>query len=202
ERALALWYVLGTDRRPSKYLPIRRGDPAAVFDLLDELGAPWSVVAATRLGFQKTREVLCPFVGFLTAEGGSAVGFIEDDQLPPTTMLGGIPGWALDQYTREGRAAFSRFLRTQCRTAVEIRSIVPQSRRIEVLGGLVFAVEGGLLTGRLRSTMSDELRRLVDVECNGPEITDASELLQSLQRDLPMLNALRVEVLGSVDHAE
>src|SRR5687767_12675988 len=31
-RALALWYALGTDRRPSKRLLARRGEPHAVFD--------------------------------------------------------------------------------------------------------------------------------------------------------------------------
>ncbi|WP_158020124.1 hypothetical protein [Methylorubrum extorquens] len=37
ERALALWFLLGTDRRPSPHLAMRRGEPAFVFDVLDEL---------------------------------------------------------------------------------------------------------------------------------------------------------------------
>lgn len=200
DRALALWYVLGTDRRPSRYLPIRRGEPAFVFHLLEELGTPRDVIAATRLGFKKTREVLCPFVGLLTAEGGARGEDIEDDPLPPTMMMGPVPGWALDQFTREGRAAFGRFLRSDCRTAVDLRSAVSAAGRIEALGGLVFALEGGLLTNRLRSPVHDELRRLVDIECHGPELPNASKLLETLRADLPILNAARADVLGGARH--
>jgi hypothetical protein len=37
-RALASWFAIGTDRRPSPHLGYRRGDPQAVFDVLNEAG--------------------------------------------------------------------------------------------------------------------------------------------------------------------
>jgi hypothetical protein len=38
DRAIALWYAIGTDRRPTRHLRPRRGDPSVVFDLLRESG--------------------------------------------------------------------------------------------------------------------------------------------------------------------
>jgi hypothetical protein len=38
ERAIALWYAIGTDRRPSRHLHPRGGNPSRVFDLLRESG--------------------------------------------------------------------------------------------------------------------------------------------------------------------
>ncbi len=49
KRALALWFALGTDRRPSGLVP-RRGEPGLVFDRLCEAGWPHSVVEVAREG--------------------------------------------------------------------------------------------------------------------------------------------------------
>jgi hypothetical protein len=202
ERSLGLWYLLGSDRRPSKHLAVRRGEPAFVFDVLDELGAPLTAVALAREGFRKTREILCPFVGLLTVDDDRPSGPIEDDDLPPETMLGPVPGWALDRHTREGRAALGMFLRTGCRTARRICLLVPAGRRVDVLCSLVFAVEGGLLAKRLRWPLGDELRRQVDIECHGLEPAATTELLDLLKADIPVLNGARAEVMGGIGYAD
>ena len=56
ERALALWYALGTDRDRST-LVHRRGDPRVVFDVPCEAGWPHSIVEVAREGFRRTRIV-------------------------------------------------------------------------------------------------------------------------------------------------
>jgi hypothetical protein len=61
-RALALWFGVGTDRRPSPHLRPRRGDPMAMFDALCEAGISPTVVEVAREGFRKVGEVLCPLV--------------------------------------------------------------------------------------------------------------------------------------------
>ena len=196
ERATALWYLLGTDRRPSKHLAMRRGEPALAFDVLDELGAPLTAVALAREGFRRTREVLCPFAALLLVDDERPSGPAEDDALPPETMIGSVPAWALDQYTREGRIAFGRFLRTGCRAARRLCSLVPAGRRLDALGSLVFSAEGGLLTRRIRWPLGDELRRRFDTECHGIDASAAVELLDLLKADIPVLNRVRAEVMG------
>src|ERR1035437_2289598 len=56
-QALACWFAIGTDRRPSPRLSYRRGDPQAVFDALNEAGYPHALVETAREGFRRTREV-------------------------------------------------------------------------------------------------------------------------------------------------
>ena len=148
ERALALWYALGTDRRRST-LVSRRGEPRLVFDGLCEAGWPHSIVEVAREGFRRTREMLCPFVALLSCEQGQAAR-IESDEFPPEIMIGDVPSWALDIFSRDGRAAFSRFLDTDAPAARWVRCRVRPARRVAFLGHIVFRVEGGLVANRMR----------------------------------------------------
>jgi hypothetical protein len=58
--------------------------------------------------FRGTNEMLCPFVSLLACEQRHAAR-IERDELPPEVMIDGVPSWAFDVYSREGRAALARF---------------------------------------------------------------------------------------------
>ena len=66
-RALAAWYALGTDRRPSPRLSSRQGDPAPVFNALQEAAIPSAVVEIAHEGWRKTGEVLCSVRGVALA---------------------------------------------------------------------------------------------------------------------------------------
>jgi hypothetical protein len=194
-RALALWYAIGTDRRPSKHLLARRGDPHTVFDQLCETGLPHTLVEIAREGFRKTGEVLCPFVTLVSPEAFKQTGTLVDDELPLEMIIRGVLGWAYDLYSREGRAALARFLRGPSETARWVRAHLPPSQRVSFLGGIAFRVEGGLVRKRLRWRTGDELRRLVDVECQGSRCPDASEVLQLMHSELTFLDEARTHVL-------
>ena len=112
ERALALWFALGTDRRRSTLMS-RRGEPQVVFDYLCEAGWPHSIVEVAREEFRRTSEMLCPLVALLTREQREATR-VEDDDLPPEVMIGDVPSWALDIFSRDG---------TECLVQVEERSV-------------------------------------------------------------------------------
>jgi len=116
---------------------------------------------------------------------------IEDDQLPPETMIGELPSWCLDTYSREGRAALHAFLQGDSETARWVRAHVPAARRVNFLGTVVFRVEGQLCLQRLRWPVADELRRLVDFECHGRDCADATEVLQLMRDDISLLNQVR-----------
>ncbi len=200
ERALALWYAFGTNRRQSRHLKTRRGEPARAFDTLRDAGFSPTVVEISREGFRRVGEVLCPFLAMLSLINKPRAGSIVDDELPPETMIGPIPGWAIDLYSREGRAALARFLRTDCATARWVCEHVAPTRRVDFLGGVLFRVEGGLLSKRLRWSTGDELRRLVDLECHGVDAPSVAQLLALLRADIPILNYARAEVMGSARH--
>jgi hypothetical protein len=185
ERALALWYALGTDRDRST-LVRRRGDPRVVFDLLCEAGWPHFIVEVAREGFLRTRIVLCPLVALLACEPRQAVQ-LESDELPPEEVIGDVPTWAVDLYSREGRAALALFLQTEALAARWVRRNFSPSRRVSFLGHIIFRIEGGLVTNRMRWPLAEELRRQVDVECSGPGCPDAVEILELMRADMPLL---------------
>jgi hypothetical protein len=194
-RALALWYAIGTHRRPSNHLLPRLGEPHAVFDYLCDAGFPHTVVEIAREGFRKVGEVLCPFVALLCPERQGETTALADDYLPPEIEIRGIPGWAFDLYSREGRRAFSAFLERDSDTAWWVRAHIPPAQRVSFLGGIVFRVEGGGMRSRLRWRQADVLRGLVDVECQGAHCSDASEILDLMPADMPLLNEVRAHVL-------
>jgi hypothetical protein len=198
ERALALSLAVGSNGRPSHSPPTRRGSPQAAFDHLCDAG-PNSVVEIAREGYRKTGELLAPFVALLSRETRRDTTIVSDD-FPPEVMIGDLPGWALDMFTREGRAAFARFLKTDAPTARWLREHVLPSKQVDLLGQLVFRAEGGLLKDRLRWHVGDEMRRRMDRECNGLACLDAGEILQLVRDDIPLLNRVRAELNGGLRH--
>jgi hypothetical protein len=167
-----------------------------VFDYLCEAGWPHSIVEIAREGFRRTGEMLCPFVALLSSEQRQAT-WVESDELPPEVMIGDVPSWALDVYTREGRAAFARFLQTDALAARWARRNVSPARRVSFLGHIVFRVEGGLVVNRMRWPLAEELRRQVDVECSGRGCPDATKILELFRDDIPRLNETRAGVMGA-----
>ena len=168
----------------------RRGEPRLVFDQLCEAGWPHSIVEVAREGFRRTGEMLCPLIALLSYEQRPATQ-LESDELSPEEMIGDVPSWALDVYTREGRAAFARFLQTDALAARWVRRNVSPARRVSFLGSIIFRVEGGLVTNRMRWPLAEELRRQADVECSGPDCPDAAEILKLVRADRPLLNEAR-----------
>ena len=188
-RAIATWFAIGTDRRPSPYMEKRPGDPAALFDALRERGYPHTVLAISWEGFRKIGEVLCPFVALLAAEAATIRGELQSDDLPPEVSIRGVPGWAYDIYCREGRQALQCFLRTDAPAATWVRHHVPRERRVAFLGDVLFRIEGGLVKNRLSWPTGCLLRKLADGECYGPP-----EIFALMQLDLPRLNEERANV--------
>jgi len=193
-RALAAWYAVGTHPRQTRNLSARAGEAAALFDGLCEAGLPHTAVEIAREGFRKIGEPLCPFVALLCPLARCEASTLQDDVMPPQTMIGEVPSYAHDMYVREGRVALEALLRSDCETGRWVRDHVRPGQRVNFLGTVVFRVEGGLVRQRSRWPTGDELRRLVDIECHGPSCSDATEILQLMQNDIGLLNEERSHV--------
>jgi hypothetical protein len=183
ERALALWYALGTDRDRSSLAP-QRGDPPVVFDQPCQAGWPHTIVEVAREGFRRTRTVLCPLVALLACEPRQAAQMKSDD-LPAEDMIGDVPAWALDVYTRESRAAFARLLETNAAAARWIQGKSPR-RWLRLPGALIAVsmagncrihalyVAGGVSShngGRILFLLRQIARLAGGVSCGGPALT-------------------------------
>jgi hypothetical protein len=159
-----------------------------------------SLVDIAQEGFRRTGEVLAPFVALLWPTRQQQAATVEDDEFPPDRMVGEVPAWAYDLYSREGRAALANFIEGRTETARWVRDHIPPRQRVPFLGGVVFRVDGGLVRKRLRWKAGDELRRMVDVGCNGPHCRDATEILHLMKADIPTLNEVRAELMGGLRH--
>jgi hypothetical protein len=199
ERALATWYALGTGHRPSPWLRPRRGEPNIVLDALCEAGLPHSIVEIGRELFRRTGEPLGPFLSLLAPQRQAETATIADDDTPPATMIGELPSWSVDRYSREGLECLKLFLRGNTETARWVRSHIPTMKRVDFIGDVLFRVEGQITRQRFHWPTADELRRLVDLEYN-PGCDDATEILGLMRADLPALNDVRVELLGGRNH--
>lgn len=195
-RALAMWLALGTDRRPSNHLTYRRGNPDAVFNTLFEAGWPNTLVEVCREGWRRTSEVLAPFVLLLSRDVAGQVSAVLPDDLPEERLIGGVPGWVFDQYSREGKAALRAFLNGPADTARWIRTNIADQNQLPFLGNLVFRVEGGAVDRRLRWELGDQLRSLAELGGNGGDCANASEALELLRSDLNVLQEIRANVCG------
>jgi hypothetical protein len=211
-RALAFCYALGAGPRAFALVRKRAAEAQWVFERLAQDGWPPRLVEIARLNYRRTGEMLGPFVALLWHEWQGALpgqGDLVDrsthseaEEWPPEAMIGGalgILGWAYDLYSREGRAAFAAFLRTEARSASWIRRYVRPNRRIAFLGHLVFRVEGDGVDRRLRWPLAGELRHRVDVGCSRPECSDASEIIALVDNDIPRLNEVRAEIAKTND---
>ncbi len=200
ERGLALWYALGTGHRPSPWLQPRRGEPNVVFDQLCEIGLPHSVVEVGRELFRRTGEPLGPFLSLLAPQRQTETATVADDDITPVAMIGQLPSWTFDRYSREGLACLQLFLRGDSETARWVSSHIPTTKRVDFIGDVLFRVEGQISKARLLWPTAVELQRLVDIKCAGHGCRDATEILRHLRADLPALNQVRVELLGGRNH--
>jgi hypothetical protein len=197
ERALALWYAIGTKQCRSSVLRERRGEPDLVLDAMCESGIPDTVVEVCREGLRKSSLVLSPFLILLWQEARRAARHAEPDDLPDEEMVGGVPCWAYDMHVREGNKAMARLLETDCETARWVADRIPQGKRCRFLGGMLFRVESGLVDRRLRWDAGDRLRRMADLKALGLSPEDMVEGLSMLRQDLPKLHEERRHVVGS-----
>jgi len=130
-RALACWFAIGTDQRPSYHLSYR--DPHAVFDALNDAGYPDVLVEMARENFSRTREVLAPFIVLLWPSRQLALLFLADDEMPPEIMVADVPGCRhMVDVGSHGPA---------CADATEILQLMPDD--IPVLNGVRLQLKGG-----------------------------------------------------------
>ncbi|TDK37031.1 hypothetical protein E2F50_09005 [Rhizobium deserti] len=195
-RAIAVCYALGTDRWRPEGLTGRRGEPTYVFQHMLDAGYPHCVLELARTGFNRVREPLSALMSFVspTFPGGSEA-YGQDDDIAATHMVGVVPIWALDQYTREGREALRRFLYRDVAITRFIEKNVPPRQRLRFLGGLLFRSEGGLLRQRLQWHAGQSLRNIMEVEANGCGVDNATEALSMLRQDMKLLDQERQNAL-------
>ena len=169
-------------------------DIALAFDLLEQDGCPRDVLELCRLGYKRTREPLALIYPLILMCPPLKVEVL-DDQFPAQEFKDGIPLWAVDKHTRQGKAAYAKFLETDTLTSLWIKENVPARSRLEVLGRLVFAAESGQMRHRLNWPFAEHLRYQWQRHCLSFQCPDGAEPLATLPGEIPLLNELRGKCL-------
>lgn len=179
---------------------ITRGSKRTYDDLflvLTEAGAPHTLSNVCRRAFSLTREPIAALLPMLWSSFKGQITTQRDDLLPPEKMVRGIPGWALDQFCREGLASLAHFRRSDCSTTGWLRDHVPPLHREKVLRHAVFRVESGLCANRVEWSLGSKLRTATDLSTWPFPPDQAAELLAVVRHDIPVLNEMRVSIYGS-----
>jgi hypothetical protein len=196
QRAIALWYLVGTKRCRAAHLTPNHGDPELAFEVLSDLKVPSTVVEICRLGLKRSSDILAPLTALLwTQHCGKRLTSKSDDR-ESDALVRGIPTWTYDKHVREGRRAIGRLLKANHEFAAWIDSVEAPWGKFELAGGMLFRIESGVVDNRLQWLMGKELQRRADYELHGPSADQIEIGYQLLRQELPHLHDLRREAVS------
>ncbi len=147
-RGVAVLIALGVPTGPAAPTHIA-SDPGAIFGSFTEAGRYSHVAAIYEEAYRQSRLALAPLSLCLWSGSRGVELAGRDDDLPPVTWIGEIPGFSLDQYTRPGLAAIRSFSHSSraWRDFAE-RWQITRSDWPKAAGELLFRAEGAVVTNR------------------------------------------------------
>lgn len=198
ERAIALWYMFGTNKIKAQQLIRRNGGVDAGLEALSQLGIPATTLEIARLGIQKGAGSLAAFYPLLMHLYANDDGevFKLTKLETPTAMVGQVPSYTFDMHVREGRTAIKQLLKAECETGKWAGSVNPQWGRLELLCGMLFRIESAYTRHRLMWTTGCRLASQADWDVHGISRTELEVGYEALAGDMELLHQLRREVVG------
>jgi hypothetical protein len=173
----------------------KAADAAATFDAMRDAGADPEIVALAEQGFRRTREALPVLLPLLTLALPSGVLPAQDDEFPKVVIArNGLPTYLYDAFSWEGKTALSRFLKRNTTTGRWLRRYVPAERRMTVLAGGLFRIEGGLVRQRVQWPCALTLRWLADAGYHNMKLSDPAGFLAMVREDLTAIDEERSHV--------
>lgn len=136
-------------------------DPYAVFDILADGSQSTHIIASCRAAWKLTRNPMAFLMPLVWERWIKAPQHhVVDDSMPSAQMIDGVPGYALDQFTRIGNT-ISRALLKSDRSLQDMLSHagIASTAHPRAVGDLLFLIEGGLLKNRMIWTGGEELRK-------------------------------------------
>jgi hypothetical protein len=202
-RAIAAWYASGVEW--GKEHRIGHGDLGALMGVFRDLGVPADLVSAAHVAAMRTREPIAVMTPPIWLESEKLGGHqVVDCAVPPVTMIGEVPAYALDKHTALGKAAIHRFARECAALRNMLAAYVPEYRANEAACMAAFYADATPVARRFDWDGSAELERLGvenDMLKVGVSREGISGVLEVVRDNLEQLNAIRVEVFRGARHA-
>jgi hypothetical protein len=113
-------------------------------------------------------------------------------------MIRGYPSYAIDGFTRPGRAALSILLDSSPTLRGLLRSLPTKRARIDAISNLLFDVEGGVCLTEPNDSLGVELSALSKGCWSGLRGAELKHGLAEMKLLLPVLNGIRSEVMSQI----
>lgn len=198
EKALALWYAIGTNRAWSDTLRDRKGDWKESFNFLASSGFPDTIVEIAREGFRKSQDILCPLLVLLERVSREESKCYSREAQLEDVLVNGVPSWAYDMHVREGKKALALFLERDCAFSEWHARNVGKIRETRIAGNMLFRIESSVVDRRLDWSLANHL--LSETRGCYSKLTSAqaTEGLTILRDDLHLLNEVRHDVVSNL----
>lgn len=173
----------------------KAADAAATFAAMLDAGIDDEIVALAEQGFRRTREALPVLLPLLTLAMPAGELPSQDDEFPPVVIgRNSVPTYCYDAFSWEGKSALARFLKRNTNTGRWLRRYVPAERRLAVLHGAIFRLDGGRVRQRVEWPCAMTLRWLADSGYHDMKLSDPAGFLEMIRADLPELDEERANV--------
>ena len=166
--------------------------PVELFDAFETIGQFSQVTAICREAFQLTNVPLAGLMLCLWPEQCDVQSVAKDDWVGPVHWSGEVPTFALDQYTRSGKAAIRRYVSQ----SIEWKSfcdeaLIPAGLREAAAGEILFRVDGSALAKRRLNSFSTSLNNQSRVLGAFMDTNKVYEAMTILRRQLPLIEKIR-----------
>ena len=197
ERALAAWHSSEVESRGEQR--VGPGDLDALMRIYAELGVPGRLLEAIAVAVKKAREPLVLLLPLLWLAAAGSETELLDSPLTPSSLINGVPLYALDRHTRLGRQAIKRFAQGNARIAQFLTERGCGSGNDGALRMAVFYADGALTRPSLRWRHSAEVTA-AGVAADFHKVHVAAdvgaELVQLVATHIADLNAIRSQLLN------
>lgn len=173
------------------HLTFPSDDLFAAFEDEGHLGAPVAVCAEA---YRLTRVPLAPLMLCAWAAGRPVQSVASsDDVISSPAWIGRVPTFALDQYTRSGKAAITQYVSLSADwKAFASCAGIDRGQWAAAAGELLFRVDGAAVSKRTTAPWSTTLRnRSLPLGCFMPPL-HAPAGLELMRAQMPLIDQIRV----------
>lgn len=216
EAGLACWFLVGTRRLRTEHLLDRLGDADTLWGCFHEAGISDTYTEIARLGMMRGGYVLAPLFPLILdrylrtyavsgrkrfessrtdSSDAAVIPEIREEQPENTIMIGGMPSYAFDGFTRGGKQAIRLFTDRSAEWRSFLKRHVQRDKWQAMTTNVLFRVDGATLNKRLSWVDGDRI--LVDSDRLIPGLASefSEQAMNLLREEMPTMNSVRREVI-------
>lgn len=194
--ALASWYLAGTKRYRSPQLIPRPSALGAIWKAYRSLGFNGRIVQLCERGSSTGGEILAVFVPLIADGFDRTVARVDEPALRTTPLLGDLPAYVFDGFTRDGLQAIAKFLDLSKPWRSFLARNVAQQSWKSVTADVLFRAESGLTNRRVRWDTGDRIVEEATRLIPGLPSAAAGEGIALLSDELCLMDMARYEVIS------